>query len=108
MSAGNMLVDAGGRDTLTPLRLRLRANGYPPVPVAGPQMRCKTPGKQPVMKDWRRICLAADENEVRHWATAEPGCTNTGIACDQMACPDIDVPVKALAERVEALAADLL
>jgi predicted P-loop ATPase len=95
-------------DQATALRLRLLANGYPPVPVAGPRMKCRTPGKQPVMKDWRRVCASADEAEVRRWATAEPGCTNTGISCESMACPDIDVPVPELAERIERAAVAML
>ncbi|MFL5332954.1 MAG: bifunctional DNA primase/polymerase [Geminicoccaceae bacterium] len=101
-------LDAGGRDPLTPLRLQLRKMGYPPVPVAGPRMRCKTPGKQPVMPDWRQRCLAADDAEVSRWEEAEPGCINTGILCDRLAAVDIDVPVPKLAARVEALAVALL
>lgn len=108
MSAGNMRADAGGRDTLTPLRLQLRANGYLPVPVAGPRMRCKTPGKQPVMKDWPQKCRAADEAEVRRWARDEPGCINTGLLCGEMVGIDLDVLVPELAARVEALAVDML
>ena len=66
-------VEGAGRDPpLTALRLRLRANGFPPVPVSGPRMRIKSAGKRPVMEDWRRICAAADEAEVRRWEMAEP------------------------------------
>ena len=62
-------VEGAGRDPpLTALRLRLRANGFPPVPVSGPHMRVKSAGKRPVMEDWRRVCAAADEAEVRRWA----------------------------------------
>lgn len=93
------------RDMLSPLRLKLRANGYPPVPVAGPKMRCKSPGKQPLMRDWRAICADADEAEIRRWAVTEPGCTNTGILADGLAGADIDIPVPILAAQVEALAA---
>ncbi|HEY0420330.1 MAG TPA: VapE domain-containing protein [Acetobacteraceae bacterium] len=93
---------------LTPLRLRLRANGYPPVPVSGPGMHINSAGKRPVMKDWRQVCLGAGENKVRRWTTAEPGCTNTGILCDQLAAVDIDVPVPSLAEQIEAMAVTML
>src|SRR3954453_11352217 len=108
MSAGNMRADAGGRDTLTSLRLQLRANGFHPVPVAGPKMSCGSPGKQPVMREWQRICATADEAEIRRWPATEAGCTNTGLLCGEMAGADIDVPVPGLAERVEALAAAML
>jgi hypothetical protein len=104
MSAGNMRTDAGRRDTVTPLRLRLRANGYSPVPVSGPDMRINSAGKRPVMKGWRQVCLGADEDKVRRWTTDEPGCTNTGILCDHLAAVDIDVPVLGLAEQIEVLA----
>lgn len=99
---------APGRDTLSALRLVLRANGYRPVPVAGPKMQCKSPGKQPVMKDWRRVCETADEAEVRRWVTAEPGCTNTGLLAGALAAIDVDVPVPELAAQVEALAMTIL
>jgi hypothetical protein len=108
MSAGIGSHVAGGRDTLTPLRLQLRANGYLPVPVAGPKMACGAPGKQPVMKDWRNICASADKAEVSRWASSEPGCTNTGISCEAMACTDIDVPVPELAGRIERAAVAIL
>lgn len=100
MSASN----SASRDTLTPLRLKLHANGYPPVPVAGPHMRCRSPGKQPLMKDWRSVCATAGEAEIRSWTAADPGCTNTGILADGLAGADIDIPVPALAAKVEALA----
>lgn len=100
---------AAGRDPpLTALRLRLRANGFPPVPVSGPHMRVKSAGKRPLMEDWRRVCAVADEAEVRRWASAEPNCTSTGILCDNLACPDIDVPVPELAAQIEVLAIAML
>lgn len=93
---------------LTALRLRLRANGYPPVPVSGPHMRIDAAGKRPVMKDWRRICAAADEAEVRGWVTTALDSTNTGILCTDLACVDIDVPVPELAAQIEDLAFAML
>jgi hypothetical protein len=104
MSAAGMQADTSGRGALTSLRLRLREMGYPPVPVVGPNAPGKSPGKRPVMPDWRKRCLAADNAEVQRWTKAEPGCTNTGILCDHLAPVDIDVPVPGLAEQVEALA----
>lgn len=108
MSAADMHGNIIGHDPLTSLRLQLRSLGYPPVPVAGPRMQCKTPGKQPVMQDWRQKCLAADEPEVRRWATDQPGCTNTGILCDHLAPIDIDIPIPELAAQVGALATFML
>jgi putative DNA primase/helicase len=95
-------------DPMTALRLALLANGYRPVPVAGPKMRVGSPGKQPVMKDWPEICATADEAEVRRWATAERGCSNTGLLCGSMAGVDIDVPVPDLAERIKRAAIAIL
>nr|WP_277751908.1 VapE domain-containing protein [Dankookia rubra] len=93
---------------MTALRLQLLANGYHPVPVAGPQMRCKSPGKQPLMRNWRQICASADSLEVRRWGVEQAGCSNTGLLCEDLAAPDIDVPVPALAKRLEVLATAIL
>jgi predicted P-loop ATPase len=92
-------------DPVTPLRLQLLANGWRPVPVTGPKMRCPHPGKQPLMKNWQKVCADADEAEVRRWGTAQPSCTNTGLLCGLAVGADLDVPVVELAERIEALAA---
>jgi hypothetical protein len=100
------------RDLVTPLRLQLRANGYPPVPVAG---------KAVYLPNWRVAAARADEVECQRWRTTfsyESGGrvktyrgdkhSNTGIVCEGMACLDIDVPVPALAECMERTAHGLL
>jgi hypothetical protein len=98
----------GAGDAPTDLRLRLRANGYRPVPVSGPDMRVGSAGKRPVMNGWQTICATADEAEIRRWATAERRCTNTGLLCGEVAAVDIDIPAPALAEQVEKLAEMML
>jgi hypothetical protein len=97
-----------GCDQLTALRLKLRVNGYRPVPISGPGMRISSAGKRPVMVDWRRICADADEAEVCRWAMVEPNCTNTGLLCGELVGVDLDIPVLEIAERIEALAVTIL
>jgi hypothetical protein len=78
-------------ENLTNLRLRLRCNGYRPVPISGPAMRIKSAGKRPLMDDWLAVCAAADEAEVMRWTWAEPNCTNTGLLCGSLVGIDVDV-----------------
>lgn len=101
-------IEGNASDALTALRLRLRANGYKPVPVTGPRMRVRSPGKQPILPAWQKVCATADEAEVRRWPLIEPGCTNTGLLCDELVAADIDVPVAELAKQLEALAGTVL
>jgi hypothetical protein len=48
------------------LRLKLRENGYHPVPVLG-----KVPAP---MKGWQNICRNAAEYEIRRWSRDFPEC----------------------------------
>ena len=90
------------------LRLALSAMGYRPVPVAGPYMKVNSPGKQPVMKNWREICDTADEAEIRRWLRDEPNCTNTGLLCGKLVGVDIDVLKSSLAEKIRGVAVSML
>src|SRR5688500_3734450 len=76
-------VQESSATSITALRLRLLENGYRPVPVSGPQMRCPEAGKAPLMRGWLQICAAADEAEVRRWA-ASPEWNNTGLLCGDL------------------------
>jgi hypothetical protein len=92
-------------DSLTSLRLSIRANGYRPVPISGPHMKVKSPGKRPLMKNWRRICTTADEAEIRRWPETQVGCTNTGLLCGELIGVDIDVLDPGLAQKISAMGA---
>jgi putative DNA primase/helicase len=75
------LEGATGADGLTSLRLALARNGYRPVPIAGPYMRVKAPGKQPVMSDWREICANANETVIGSWSDHLSLLSNDGPLC---------------------------
>jgi Bifunctional DNA primase/polymerase, N-terminal len=62
-------------------RLRLRAAGFPPVPVNG---------KAVLLKGWQRLG-GATEHEIRRWSRARPHETNTGILTRLTPPFDIDI-----------------
>lgn len=93
---------------VTALRRILRNQGYAPVP---------TSGKATFLPRWPEATVNADDAELRRWETTfsyevrgKPRTyrghehLNTGIACGTVIGLDIDVPVPALAARVEELA----
>jgi hypothetical protein len=100
--------DSHNGTELTTLRLGMLAKGYHPVPVSGPECRCKTPGKQPLIPDWRTVCKTADPDLIREWTEAERNSTNTGILAGEVAGIDIDVPVPELADELEDLGREML
>jgi putative DNA primase/helicase len=87
-------------DDLTSLRLRLRRNGYWPVPIAGPTMKIKSAGKRPLMDAWQKLCIAPSETEVMRWTREEPDSTNTGLLCGPAVGGDIDVRVAELVRQL--------
>ena len=91
-------------EDLTTLRLALYDNGYYPVPVSGPDMQVTAAGKRPVMKDWQKVCAAANKAEIERWATEQPDCTNTGLITGLLVGVDIDILDEALSAKVEDLA----
>ena len=107
-------VNADASDTIgdgwtrTALRLGLRANGYWPVPVAGPELPCSSAGKRPLLADWRNVCANADESEIRRWEATLPSSTNTGLLCGEMVGVDQDITIHELAEAVDAIAEEIL
>jgi P4 family phage/plasmid primase-like protien len=90
------------------VRLSVAMMGYRPVPVAGPYMKVKSPGKRPLIEKWQEICATADEAEIRRWSRAEPNCTNTGLLCGDLVGVDIDVLDSEIAETVRRLAVSML
>ena len=105
------LEGATGADGLTSLRLALARNGYRPVPIAGPYMRVKAPGKQPVMSNWREICANANETVIGSWSDHSTNCTNTGVMTGisgGIGAADIDVLMPEVAAEIADLAITLL
>jgi hypothetical protein len=92
----------------TSLRLKLRRNGYPPVPIIGPMVKMKSAGKRPPMNGWQDICATAGEAEIIRWIPEYPDSTNTGIQCGRTVGADIDVLNAVLAKQLAAIARTML
>lgn len=75
-------------------RLKLRAAGFPPVPVNG---------KKALIDGWQRLGDAT-EHEIKRWTRARPAETNTGILTRLTPAFDIDILDPEAAEAVEKLA----
>ncbi len=105
-------MNAMAPDPTTALRLALLANGYTPVPVTSPDYRhpkLKSPGKAPFFAGWQTISRATlDEETVRGWPYLIRNHHNTGLLTGEMVGLDLDVPVPALAARLERMADALL
>jgi hypothetical protein len=80
--------------TPTEIRLRLRANGYHPIPVCG---------KIPHISGWQSLFECSDET-IKSWEHRYPDHTNTSILTRFTPCLDIDVDdAVAVANIVEYL-----
>ena len=84
---------------IIPLRLKLRENGYCPVPVLG---------KRPPLPAWQNVCKTAGEYEIRRWSRDLPDAVSTGILGGLVIGVDIDVLVPELAERLTFKCAQIL
>jgi AAA domain/Bifunctional DNA primase/polymerase, N-terminal len=82
---------------LTPLRLRLRSNGYPPVPAYQ---------KRILLREWTTKADAS-EDEVANWERDHPDWTNTGVLTATVPTIDVDVRHAEAADRVEDLIIDM-
>jgi bifunctional DNA primase/polymerase-like protein len=92
---------------LTELRLKLRSNGYHPVPVIGAHVPDKAAGKRPTMTAWQTKCLTADPLEIASWSRSQRNNTNTGVLCGDVVGVDIDVLDDALSAKLVARALEL-
>src|SRR5262249_35463932 len=90
-----------GTKTMTPsevtqLRLRMRANGYDPIPVMG---------KRALLENWPSK-VNISEAEILTWETEHPDWSNTGLLTARMPTIDSDIRDPGAAEAVERLARD--
>jgi hypothetical protein len=76
---------------LTDLRIKLRGNGYHPVPIIGAHIDTPSAGKKPTMPGWQTKCLTAGPKEIEKWPRSQANCTNTGVICGEVVGVDIDV-----------------
>ena len=91
---------------LTELRLKLRANGYDPLPVIGAHIVDDNAGKRPTMTDWQNQ-QNIDPARIASWSQAQPNNTSTGILCGEIVGVDIDVRDADLSARLAARAQEL-
>lgn len=77
----------------TEIRLRLRQNGYDPLPVIN---------KAPVLKAWETK-LGLTEDEIAFWATSFPEALSTGVLTKFLPTIDVDVLDPAAAEAAEEI-----
>jgi hypothetical protein len=89
-------------------RLKLRANGYHPVPIVGAHINTKGAGKRPSMPAWQDKCLNAGPEEITGWSRDLPDDTNTGLLCGEIDGVDIDVLDDVLSAKLVARAQELL
>ena len=95
-------------DSLAPLRLALRANGYRPVPVTAPRAGDPSFGKKPLLKAWQTVCRDPGEQAIIDWSVTNPEWSNTGLLCGETVGCDIDVLDPELAEEIQVLARRML
>lgn len=88
-----MMLDEPFENDVTALRLRLRTNGFKPVPITGPQASGPSAGKRPKLPNWHMVCRTADEAAVNRWMSAMPDCTNTGILTGVGGLIGVDIDV---------------
>jgi hypothetical protein len=86
----------GGIPSLTALRCRLRASGFPPLPVNG---------KAPSPKAWETLTDANDQ-QIALWERVFPHARSTGILTRDCPAMDIDISIAPAADAVEQLARD--
>jgi len=91
-------------EAITALRIKLRENGYKPVPITAPRQDDGSFGKKPLLKNWQNVCAMADEDEIARWSKALPDHTNTGMLCGEVVAVDIDVMDAGLVAQFETLA----
>jgi hypothetical protein len=106
-----MAASGGANDRIaavTALRIRLRQNGYVPVPVTAPDYQHKlvrNPGKQPFFRGWSELSLDSVTPEIiRGWPDSIRHHPNTGLLCGTLVVVDADVLEPELAASIAALA----
>ena len=83
-------------DTISELRLALRAAGHAPVPACG---------KAVYLQEWSTKGAASAE-EVAAWSADHPDWSNTGVLCSRTPTLDIDLPNPEAVEAVADMVSD--
>lgn len=101
-----------GADRLTALevRLRMRENGWPSIPITPHEGKHKSDGKRPAIRDWQRYAIYDEKaplpllREIESVARRYPDAQGTGIPCGSIIGIDIDVSDSALVDEIQGMA----
>lgn len=101
-----------GVDRLTALdvRLQMRSNGWPSIPITPHDGKVKGDGKRPAIRGWSMFAVFDEENDPRlrnaieSWERQHPDANGTGVPCGRVIGIDIDVSDPALVGEIEAFA----
>lgn len=101
-----------GVDRLTALdvRLQMRSNGWPSLPITPHDGKVKGDGKRPAIRGWSMFAVFDEENDPRlrnaieSWERQHPDANGTGVPCGRVIGIDIDVSDPALVGEIEAFA----
>jgi hypothetical protein len=88
-----MTAEQSAEMALTTRRLRLRSNGYDPVPATG---------KRVLLPRWTEKA-GIDDEEVAAWGQSHPDWSNTGVLTARTPVGDIDIKHPLAADRVDEL-----
>ena len=86
-------LNASNHGDITALRLKLKTNGFSPIPVNG---------KIPLVSGWQTM-LDASDDEISRWAAKHSSSLNTGIITKRAPTIDVDILHEEAASAVEAL-----
>lgn len=105
-------VPRSGVDRLTALevRLRMRENGWPSIPITPHDGEHKSDGKRPAIRDWQRHAVYDEKaplpllREIESVARRYPDAQGTGIPCGSVIGIDLDVSDSTLVDEIEGMA----
>src|SRR5215831_356020 len=86
-------LNASSHGDITALRLKLKANGFSPIPVNG---------KIPLVSGWQTM-LDVPDDEISRWPAKHSSSLNTGIITKRAPTIDVDILHEEAAAAVEAL-----
>jgi hypothetical protein len=101
IEGGSLSVDA-----VSNLRAELWDAGFRPIPIFNPEMKVKSPGKQPLGNAWQ--VEARRDPPFCVTSPAVPYALNTGLLTDGLRPIDIDVDDPEKAGRCVALSIEML
>lgn len=84
----------------THVRLKLRENGYRPVPVLDPSPADKSGGKRPAIPNWIAAAKNASIDDISGWSSIK-NASNTGVLTGDIIAFDIDILDTQIADAIQ-------